>query len=477
MKKRILLIVLIMVMFIPRYQFVQASETQDNTIDSDEEWVDVIDMLQEDIKKNIAEQQKQQQKQLEEVKKQEEATAKISPILVDPIFKNKFVYQERTNDDMIIVYKYNGTKKDLEGTDADFFIPTFVGHRIAYVKGGTIDLETRMAYFIDSNMTGGLPIRGGSVNTQKDKKYNVSSTGELYVTDLFHTQNPKYKSMVKEIFNKISGDILYPSHESFRPDWVLIDNYKLLMPKYRDFLAKLAVKYKICDDSETTSMKAKLALSVFYDVYNASDNLVNYDTDDNARISRIEFYTLFCKYFYGSKAVLAEYQSSFPNGKDFMNNFENKDYAPYYDYAHSASRSLMPGFITTKKVLAADITKIEVMSLIYEIYDLRYSNEEEYNKYKDKSILDYCSDIKKSQIMSFWDVCNKYFNGEYTAGAELTDVCLKNKIIIDTSQAGLIYLIDIGVLTVDSKNKLNLFNKVTYNQAITYLMNYSANRK
>jgi hypothetical protein len=461
----------------PQYQLVQASETQDNTIDSNEEWVDVLDMLQEDIKKNIEEQQEQQKQQEEEAKKQEEATAKISPLLINPAIKSKFVFQNRI-DDKVLVYRYNGTRQELEEAGAEFQHFNYSNLQIATVKGGYVNYTKRMAYFIDSDIIDGMPVIGGSVSLSNDKMYAVSPYGELSENKLNHTQNPKYKDMVKEIFNKISGDVLYPRSYYYRADWVLTDNYKLLMePKYRDFLAKLAVKYKICDNSETTSMKAKLAISVFYDVYNASDNLVNYDTDDNARISRIEFYTLFCKYFYGSKAVIAEYQSGYPNEKDFMKNFENKDYAPFYDYAYSSNRSIMPGFITTKKVLAADITKFEVMSLIYATNELKYSNEEEYNKYKKKSILDYCSDIKKSQIMTYNTVCNKYYGGESTGANDIYDVCMKNKIIMDYDQAGLIYLIDIGVLTVDSKNRLNLFNKVTYNQAITYLMNYSANRK
>jgi hypothetical protein len=64
MKKRLLLIVLSIALFMPQYQMAQASEPQDNVIDSDEELVDVLDKFQEEITKNIEEQQEQKEEAL-----------------------------------------------------------------------------------------------------------------------------------------------------------------------------------------------------------------------------------------------------------------------------------------------------------------------------------------------------------------------------------------------------------------------------
>jgi hypothetical protein len=305
--------------------------------------------------------------------------------------------------------------------------------------------------------TGDVQVLHGTVNLEKGTYTNDSTgrTGKLSIN-----QNSKYAKLVTEVNEHFGAAALFPMANM--PNYYVSYNesYSTFNTSAnKKLLASLADKYKLCDPDDTITTKARIVLAVYYGVYNNNDGTVDYNKDDEERLSRKEFYALFGKYTLGAHSV--SWDTSKLYAKDPLIGYVGKEYATFINYADLAPLSTQ----ASKADLNSNIKRIEVAMVISRMY---YGDEAE--KYEGQSITKYCSDIKSSQIQTYNQLTKKFPKASDTA---IIKYCIDNKIIMSDWQPYLIAALKNGILTVNEDNELNLFYNVTPNAGIAYLTKLS----
>lgn len=301
----------------------------------------------------------------------------------------------------------------------------------------------------------------GKSEATPDKKYvRVAVNGQYYKTVEGYVTNTKVRKELKEY---LGTDLFLPSgfREDGNHDYASTVTSALVGSNYFNLRDLLSTKSGRADLAKigadnTTWINEKwvaapeLTLLASMGVVNDDYNLVKYN--NTGKISREQFYAMLWRYNVlncGDSNIDAIPEFNKAKAALLKANGENYKYNNSIYWALEDSNGGFYDIRTTKKsVYQSSITRAEMFSLIG---NSRSIETPSYAQMK-KELIKAFKDIKASNFQDF-------------------DASVSGKKLTESETSGIWLCWKLGVLKPDSKGNLNLLGKVSYSQAVRYMVN------
>ena len=290
------------------------------------------------------------------------------------------------------------------------------------------------------------------------REHTSRSDGNVYKTAKYWAeQHPELKEDLdnyfgeKNLFNM--GDINYKGQRTCLWDAITYKDqvYKALKNKtQRSDLAKIAVENGIIE-KESYKAAPYVALFEYYGIINRADGLLDYDNSTKAYLSREQAALMLGRFMHSDSYI----------------GFDG-DYGDYVEYYDSSMLLGDDEKAVTSKELKSSMTRLEFIYLLVDSYfpsDVQEARADGSSKDAAKIF----EDIDKDDYITTEWVKGK---GLYGKGPnEAARAMFKYNKIDDDTDAHVQAAYKLGILTKDSKGNSNLFDNVTYSQAVRMLIN------
>lgn len=294
------------------------------------------------------------------------------------------------------------------------------------------------------------------------REYKDTWTGVYYKTAKYWSeQNPELKSALDNYFGEKNlvntGDINGKGERAtlWRTITYKDSVYKALKNKtQRDALAKISVKNGVIE-KESYAAAPYVGLFEYYGIINRDDGLLNYSNSTKAYLSREQSALMLGRFMHPDSYF----------GKAMKDN-NNKTYDAYVDHYDSNMLIGSGTKAVTDKELSASMTRIEFIYLLTESYfpDEVYEASE-----TKKTSADIFKDVKEADfVTTAWSKkVGSYGKGTNEAGR----TNIKYKKLNADMDAHIEAAYKLGILKKDSKGNANLFQNITYSEAVRMLIN------